>query len=375
MVAMRYRGLLAAALILALLPGCKQATYTQEVKAFGSSVDTAAVSIGAIYSNLNDEEVSLYVEQLLVDPTQSVGLRAFCVNRKTNPPTVEAGDTVLGKPRFDPRAIAARVSLLGTLRSYGDALIALSTNTSPDDVKKSLSDLSTSFTKTAADIGNTKDPAIARYAGPLATIFGTGASIYLQRRRSAELDRIIKQAAPIVTDILTFIKTDSSAAQGIASTTLQAESAGWQQIYQRILYAELHGRAPMSLRAELPDCAGKSGPFQGAPPPPGSVSKPPAVRVVKLSANRDAAFFTLRQAVLAHIVDANKAQRSFDTAAPGKTIDSLSKAHRALVDFASKPDDQLTIANLKSAVDLFKADAETLYGALQDLRKPPQKGK
>ncbi len=360
------------ALSLMPLTGCKESAYPAQLKTFSSAIGTAATSVGAIYSSLNDDEQTLYFESLLIDPNRRLGTRDFCQTTTSDGKrTIRGADTLLATPRFPPKEIALRTGILQALQHYADALSKLAGNSAPDDVKKSLADLATSYKKVAPLLGGSK---LAGQAGPLASIFGDGASIYLQRRRTAELSRIIVSGKATVDGLIDALSADAVGAQAIELSVLDQEVSGWQLVYERVRYATLNGRKAYTYSSDLPYCPnGSVGPAIVLPTPI-PMSTPAFTQSVALNAQRDAALFAMRQSTLQNAAASEKALQSLRATDVAGTLAALKKTYDRLADFAAKPDNQLTLDNLQSAMSEFGSDAEDMYTNLQTLSSPPKKG-
>lgn len=357
---------LAAALLAIALSasGCKQAEYAQQTASFSDSVDKAVVGLRAMYTGINAADRQTYLVERLLNPAKPLGDVEACLAADGS---VTSQQTLLVKPRFSEDQINARVHLLGLLGAYAKALSALASGSAPADVATKMGDLQTAFVQAGKDAG-VKANNLAS-AGPLATIAGTIGKLYLERRRSVELTRIIHDADKPISDLLDLLETDAKISRLALLSSTDDDYATWTNYYNRVRGTALPGpRKYVTLSTALLTCNGvppKSAPVS-VPNSAATVVAPPAT--VALDPAQDAATFTVRSAVLDRVVAARDDYFAARAADPATVVQSLRKSHAALVKFADSPDDIRTIADLQSAISEFKGDAQTLYDAYTKLR-------
>jgi hypothetical protein len=360
-------GRLAAALLalVVTLTGCKQAEYAQQTASFSDSVDKAVVGLRAMYTGINTADRQTYLVERLLNPAQPVGDVEACLAADGS---VSSQQTLLVKPRFSESAINARVHLLELLGAYAKALAALASGSAPDDVATKMGDLQTAFVQVGKDAAVPANS--LNSAGPLATIAGTLGKLYLERRRSAELTRIIHDADKPITDLLALLESDAGIAHLALLSSTDDDYATWTNYYNRVRETALPGpRKTVRLNTALQYCNGvvPTSPIPITMPKPGATLAPRPGTIL-IDPAQDAATFTVRSTVLDHVVAARDDYFAARAANPVAVVQSLRKSHQALVKFADAPDDIRTLADLQGAIAEFKGDAQTLYNAYTKLR-------
>lgn len=356
------RALACLCALLVSLSGCKQADYAKQTATFSDSVDKAVVGLRAMYAGINDADRETYLVERLLNPAAPVGDVEAC--RRADG-SLAAQPTLLVQPRFPESAIAARVHLLTMLGSYGEALSALASGSAPADVGEKLDALRKAYIQSGKDAGG-KESDFAAAAGPLSSIAGTLAKLYLQRRRSAELTRIIHEAQPTIDRLVQLLQRDAAIAYLAVLSSTDDDYASWTRYYNRVRETALAGpHRPFAA----PDPVGRCRSAALDVPPPIPVPRPaPLPSPILVDPARDAASFAIRTAVLDRVVLARERYLAARAADPVAVVASLRKAHAKLVAFADAPDDIRSLADLQAAIAEFKGDAQTLYDAYGKLR-------
>ena len=285
--------------------------FQAPIARFQQSTETATVAIKAYYSELNQYERKLYLQERHLHDSLRVAIR----DSKGNP------TPLLFKP-FAPEALQGRLDLLQQISQYGQQLAALAGNEAPQEAKKNimtlaadLSDLNATF----AALSKNKDPEAARYIGPIATILNIVSEPLLEKKRSNALRQAIREGQKPVETLLTFLEQDlRKYVESTRTTGQRLELAEWVNYYNR--------------------------------------------HIGKLS-------LAQRQQVLQHIAQAVAELELVQQSQPADVVVGLRKAHAALVQYAASSGKPGDLGSLVSAVKGFQQEAQQLVEATLALRK------
>jgi hypothetical protein len=306
------RSALLAFLVALVLAACSTGNdFKAPISKVQQSTDTATAAIKIYYSELNQYERYLYLQERLLYDSLRVAIR----DSQGNP-------TALLFQPFAPAALQGRLDLLKQISLYGQQLAALAGNEAPEQAKKNimtltvdLSNLNTTFTA----LSKNNDQEAARYLGPISTIIGIVSKPLLERRRTNAIREAIREGQQPVDSLLSFLEQDLRKYVETTRTTGQRlELAEWVNYYNR--------------------------------------------HIGKLS-------FAQRQRVLQHIDRAVAELELVKKSQPADVVIGLRKAHLALVKYAASSGKPTDLGSLVSAVKAFQKEAQQLVEATVALRK------
>jgi hypothetical protein len=186
--------------VLGLVTGCVTANFTQPVASFQKSVNTSSAAIGSYFTNLNEFERQLYLDDLALNPGKK--LEATDKNGQPTP--------LLGQ-YFQAASIKARMDSLLLLGVYGQRLSELAGSNAPQQFSDNAKALGTSLTdldKTFSQLAKTPDKSAAAYIGPVSALVGSLGKIYLERQRDQAIIEAVNNGAPAVRTILLLLEQD-----------------------------------------------------------------------------------------------------------------------------------------------------------------------
>lgn len=180
--------------------GCVTADFTKPTASLKSSIDTASTAVGVYFTELNDFERDLYLDDRIYDPQLTV--------LGTDP---NGKPTPLVAQFFKPASIKARMDAIALLGSYANRLAELAGSTAPQDFSSAAMSLGTNLTQlngTFTSLTGAKDPTAQSYIGPVSQIIGLLGQLYLEGKRDAMVTDAITKGAPAVTNILDLLQND-----------------------------------------------------------------------------------------------------------------------------------------------------------------------
>src|SRR5205085_4597375 len=92
------------------ITGCDNKEFTKRIVEFQTGVDTTTTAIGTYYSELNDFERDLYLQERLFDPSKEV----LTVERDPNDPSKKLPTALVGET-FNAESIKARTDAIRLL--------------------------------------------------------------------------------------------------------------------------------------------------------------------------------------------------------------------------------------------------------------------
>lgn len=298
--------------VLSPITACVNVDFQEPVSRFSGSMTTANAIIGTYFTEMNDFEREVYLQQALYDPTMELG---------TVSPS--GGRTGL-LPFFSAESIKARLDALSLLTAYGERLAALAGADAPSRFNAGSQVLGTNLENLAAtfdDLGSSTDgqPADAtasQYVGPISSIVGIFGEMYLDARRDEALARAVTEGAPQVDAVLNQIEEDLvSVIDPLRVTGILQQLADSQAYY---------------------------------------------------NSNRSTMTFEQREAMLKRIDTIAARYQAAVTARPGEAVDGIRDAHAALVQYATSPRKPEDLVTLSAAIETFN---NRLRPLVENLRK------
>lgn len=309
--------IIAFTFILFSLSACTTVNFTEPVASFQQSVDKTGVIVGTYYSELNDFERSIYLEERVLNPELDVLLKD-----KEKP-------TPLHWTVFSPESIKARLDAISLLGVYGRRLSELAGSDAPTRFSdasqvlgKNLGELADTF-KELGDEGN--DSTASGYFGPIGTIIGVFGEMIFEAERDKALEAAIKKGAPAVRNALDKLEND------LKSIVQPLRDTGTHQILSgRVNYYNIH-REEFDLT------------------------------------ERRQFIYDIQNSVIQYDI-----ALSFN---PSDLIRGMKEAHEALVKFAESDRQPQNLAEVVSAMSVFENRVGQIAAAMDQLRKLRKGGK
>lgn len=317
MVTIRSRLLVIVLLASFVVPftGCGNKDLAAKIGDFQSAVNNTTAAITICYSELNQVERDLYLEErlrnknLTIDYTEDDGHGGARL-------TPFAGKV------FSAESIKARTDAIQALASYGKNLAALAGSKAPEQFATGSEAIGKNLTSLAGTFSTlTHDNTARNYAAPLSalgTIFGEIGRLVLEAKRDAALKKAVNEGAPNVRKILDLLEADMNTVIG-----------------------------PLQITAKL----------QGL-----------AEKVSDYNNNKNNLSNQERAKLIEEI---KKAQQMYELALtfnPTDLLSSLRDANEALIKFVNSKHNPKTILELDSMLEAFKERAVTIATAVAQLR-------
>lgn len=183
---------------------CGNQRYRALIATFEESVETTSAAVGSYFTELNEFERELYLQDRVLDPSLEVAA------------TDDGVPTPLVTPVFDPDSIKARMEAIRLLGVYGRRLAELAGTEAPAKFASNVEALGGNLEGLANTFGSLKDKkegkkedaTAEKYAGPVAKIIGVVGQMILERKRDAALTAAIRDGAPAVRNILDLLEND-----------------------------------------------------------------------------------------------------------------------------------------------------------------------
>jgi hypothetical protein len=295
-------------ILLVSLTGCVTTNFTQPVASFKQSVNTSTAAIGAYYTNLNEFERQLYVDNIALDPTLEVG------EVQNGKPTPLVGEV------FQPASIKARMDALSLLGVYAQRLTDLADSDAPQQVStdaKALGQSLTDLDKTFSQLSGKGDNAAAAYVGPISSLLGSIGKMYEQQQINKDLHKVITDGSQRVDAILDLIQGD------LASVVKPLETTGLhEKLVNRITYYN-NNRNSMNLQQ--------------------------------------------RQSSLSDIAASASAYEATVVFNPATVTDSIRQANHALLKYATAPTNPQNFNDLLTALRAFEQNSQEVAANVQKL--------
>lgn len=313
----RIRSSILALLAAFILTACNRGSdFKASIAHFQNSTETATAAIRTYYTELNNYERDLYLQERLLNDSLRVAIR----DRSGKP-------TPLLIPPFDPAAIQGRVDLLKQIAVYGQQLAALAGNEAPAQTKKNLKALSEDLTELSTRfeaLSKQTDLEAGKYVGPITTLLAIVSKPLLEKKRAVAVRAAIREGQGPIDAILNFLEQDlGKYVESTRNTGQRLELAEWVNYYNRHL-------GKLNLQQ--------------------------------------------RQLVLDHIKLAALELDLVKHSQPADVVRELKKAHAALVTYATSKGKPGDLGSLVSAVNSFREEARELVETVVALQKLTRKG-
>ncbi|MGA2585641.1 MAG: hypothetical protein ABSF88_01235 [Candidatus Aminicenantales bacterium] len=297
-------------LSLSLLSSCVTARFTEPITSFRDCINASSLLIGSYYTELNNFEREIYLDERLYGSTPEEMTVSLTNNGK---PTALLGP-------FSAKSIAARTDAIVLLGTYAQLLGDLAGSDAPQQFSEgakilgdNLFNLQTTFEK----LGAVGDSSAKNYFGPVGTIIGVIGNIYLNGVRDAQIKIAIEKGAPAVRNVLSLLEKDFiDVITPLQSTGLKEELSLRMGYYNSRLNSSFEQRKQMLAEIGV------------------------------LVARYDTA------------MNAN----------PVNLIQTMRAAHESLVKYAESPKGLQTFAEFLSALETFKNHVQELSTAINQIR-------
>ena len=303
--------------------GCVTANFTKPIASFKTSTDTAATAVGTYFTDLNEFERNLYLDDIAYDPT----LRVAAVDENGKP-------TPLVTQIFSAASIKARMDALALLGNYANRLADLAGSSAPGDFSTAAQALGTnlfSLNKTFTSLSKTSDPSAGGYIGPVSQIAGLVGEFYLAEKRDKMVADAIAKGAPAITNILNLLEND------LNTVVVPLQKTG---IAERLANR-------VTAYNNTTDTNGN---------------------VIDALAQRKAMSVAQRQEALDVIGAAAEQYDLLVTSNPTEAINGIREAHAALLKYAQSSRKPQDFAQLLSAIEAFQAKAQAVSAAVQQIK-------
>jgi hypothetical protein len=307
--------------------GCDNTEFKQRIGDFQQSVGLASSSIGTYFTEMNQFERDLYLQDVYLHPNKTVRPRWT-----TDPKNGEVKPGLFGP--FSEDSIKARMDAITLLGLYGQRLAELAGTDAPERFNSAaqalgtnLFNLETTF-RSLADAG---DPSARNFITPISAIVGSIGRMILQSKRDEKLRIAITYAAPAVRTVIDQLESDLN--DVVVPDRLIGNSKALQQL---VVFYNC---------AVDPASMGKG--MCPVPPP-----------------NLD---MEQRRAFLDKISDAARRYELFKANNPAQVVTKLRDAHEALVKYAQDRSPQ-NLSALIATLDSFRSSAQQVADAIIQIR-------
>lgn len=232
--------LLPAALV-CFSTACATVQLNKPLADFSAGVIEAQTVLEVYFTQLNDYERRIYLEERLFDPSLAVAIR------DGNKPTP------LSTPLFSPESVRVRLDSLQLLAEYAQRLSDLALSDAPAEARQSGAVLG----KNLADLGErvanlAGDKTAADYAGPLQTLVAAIGEMWVKHERDAAIRSGIEKGGPAVRRVLNLLEVDV-----VEAVKALRETGEKQRLAIRVLWYNKHRTALAddlaARRAQLED--------------------------------------------------------------------------------------------------------------------------
>lgn len=176
--------------------GC-DSSFKEQIKDFQESVELTSAAVRVYYTEINEFERELYLQERALDPSQEV----LVTDGQGNP------TPLIGGP-FPAESIKARTDALLLLGVYGRRLGELAGSDAPGRFAKGAKALGDNLDGLAGTFAGLSDSTAKAYAGPIGTIVGIFGEMVLESKRDSALRRAVTEGAPAVRQILDLLEKD-----------------------------------------------------------------------------------------------------------------------------------------------------------------------
>lgn len=309
------------------IAGCDNNEYKERIADFQQSVGLASSSIGTYFTEMNQFERELYLQDVYLHPTKTVRPR-WTTNPTTH--TVEPG---LFGP-FNEDSIKARMDAITLLGRYGQRLTELAGTDAPERFNSAAQQLGTNLfnlQSTFQTLAGAGDPSAKDYLSPIGKIVGAIGHMIIEKKRDRKLTIAIVEAAPAVRAVINQLEDD---------------------LNQVVVPQRISGNAKsLTDLIEFYNCA--------ADP-----KWLPNGKCPKLSADLS---MDQRRQLLNSVSDAARRYELFKTNNPAEVIVKLREAHEALIQFAQNRSPK-NLTALIASLDSFRSSAQQVADAVIQIR-------
>lgn len=184
--------------------GCVTANFKEPITAFQQSIDTANITIGTYYTELNQFERELYLEERLLADIDD--------DKKKEVMMYEGGKPtpILGQT-FSAESIKARTDAIALLGIYSRRLAELAGSDSPTRFAKGTKVLGENLAQlenTFKSLSKSNDSTALSYTTPIGAIVSVVGPMFLESRRDEALTAAIQKGAQPVREVLDLLEND-----------------------------------------------------------------------------------------------------------------------------------------------------------------------
>jgi hypothetical protein len=310
-------------ILMVSITGCDNSEFKKRIADFQESVGLMSNTVGTYYTEMNQYERDLYLQNILLNPEKTVN-------------TGKAFPNIFGP--FSGESIKARMDAIALLGRYGQRLAELAGTDAPERFASASQELGTNLfnlSTTFNSLAGAGDPSASNFVTPISKIVGVIGKIILESKRDKKLRMAIEEAAPSVRTVLDLLEKDFN---------------------EVIVPARISGNAEaLSDLVFFYNCLDRT----GTPPAAPFSAKCPNPPVKATAVERRDLLNKLNQATQQLVL--------FKTANPVEAINGMRDAHEALVQYASDRSPK-NLTALISALDSFKSSAQQVAAAVIQIR-------
>jgi len=303
---------------------CDNTELKSGISDFQQSVSLASSSVGTYFTEMNQFERDLYLQDVLLNPQAKVRPRWT-----THPVTMVTTPGLFGP--FHEESIKARIDAITLLGRYGERLAALAGTDSPERFNSAAQTLSTNFFNLQTTFQSLagSDPSVRDFISPVGQIAGAIGKMILEKKRDQKLRIAIAEATPAVRAVINKLEEDLEVVIVAQRLTGNAQS--------------------LTHLVESYNCSVDPAFSTRCPKPPRSLS---------LEQRRD---------LLNKINEAAHRYELFKANNPAEVISKLRDAHEALVEYAEDRSPQ-NLTALIASLDSFRSSAQQVADAIIQIR-------
>lgn len=307
--------------------GCDNTEFKERIGDFEQSVGLASSSIGTYFTEMNQFERELYLQDVYLHPTKTVR------PRWTTDPRTRAVKPGLFGP-FNEDSIKARMDAITLLGRYGQRLAELAGTDAPERFNSAAQALGTNLFNlqgTFQDLAGAGDPSAKDFISPIGKIVGAIGKMIIERKRDEKLRIAIAEAAPAVRTVINQLERD------LNEIVVPQRLSGNSQSLQQLIVFYNCAVNPGSMAVDM------------CPAPP------PALNLEQ------------RRQLLNNIGDAAQRYELFKANNPAEVLSKLRDAHEALVDYAEDRSSR-NLTTLIASLDSFRSSTQQIADAIIQIR-------
>ena len=312
---------------------CNNDEFKQRISEFQQSVGLASSSIGTYFTEMNQFERDLYLQDVYLHPPKLVRPRWT-----KDPTSGEVKEGLFGP--FSEDSIKARTDAITLLGRYGQRLAELAGTDAPERFNSAAQALGTNLfnlQNTFQKLAGAGDPTAPNFITPIGTIVGAIGKIILENQRDQKLRIAVAEGAPAVRIVINQLASDLN--DVVVPQRLSGNSQSLQQLI--VFY----------------NCA-----VDAASMPAGMCSSPlPTLNLEQ------------RSQMLTSISDAARRYELFKTNNPAEVLNKLGDAHEALVAYAQNRTPK-NLTALVASLESFRASAQQVADAVIQIRNLRRSG-